>query len=105
MAPEAAGQPLNPDAERRIEELWRWGQAIRLVEIHAGLAARARALLRHALTNGWERNARDALHLASAQQASAATVHTYDKNWYRYADLVGKRIERPNLLYVSQAAP
>ena len=49
-----AGPPaLDPDVERRIEDMWRWRQAIRLVEVQAGLAARARALLRHALTNGW----------------------------------------------------
>ncbi len=105
VAPEAPGRPLDPDVERRIEDMWRWRQAIRLVEVQAGLAARARALLRHALTNGWERNPRDAIHLASAQQVSASTVHTYDERWDRYARVIGRNIERPDLLYVSQAAP
>lgn len=105
VAPESPGRPLDPDVERRIEDMWRWRQAIRLVEVQAGLAARARALLRHALTNGWERNPRDAIHLASARQVSASTVHTYDQRWDRYAQVIGRNIERPDLLYVSQAAP
>ena len=105
LAPEGPGLPLDPDVERRIENLWRSRQAIRFVEVDAGVAARARTLLRHALTQGWERNPRDALHLASAQQAPVSTIHTYDQRWDRYAHLIGRAVERPNLLYVSQAAP
>ena len=105
LAPEGPGRPLDLTVERRIEDMWRWGHAIRLVEIHTGVAARARALLRHALTQGWERSPRDALHLASAQESSVDTVHTYDVRWDRFANEIGRRVERPNLLYVSQAAP
>ena len=105
LAPEGPGLPLDPDVERRIENLWRSRQAIRFVEVDAGVAARARTLLRHALTQGWQRNPRDALHLASAQQAPVSTIHTYDQRWDRYAHLIGRSVERPNLLYVSQAAP
>ena len=105
LAPEGPGLPLDPDVERQIEDLWRSRQAIRFVEVDAGVAARARTLLRHALTQGWERNPRDALHLASAQQAPVSTIHTYDERWDRYARLIGRAVERPNLLYVSQAAP
>ena len=105
LAPEGLGLPLDRDVERQIEDFWRSGQAIRFVEVDAGIAARARTLLRHALSQGWERNPRDALHLASAQQASVSTIHTYDERWDRYAQLIGRTVERPNLLYVSQAAP
>ena len=105
LAPEGPGLPLDPDVERQIEDLWRSRQAIRFVEVGAEVAARARTLLRHALTQGWERNPRDALHLASAQEASVSTIHTYDERWDRYARLIGRVVERPNLLYVSQAAP
>ena len=105
LAPEGLGLPLEPEVERRIEDLWRSRQAIRFVEVDAGVAARARTLLRHALTQGWQRDPRDALHLASAQQASVSTIHTYDEGWDRYAQVIGTNIERPNLLYVSQAAP
>jgi len=105
LAPEGPGRPLDPGVERQIEGLWRSGRAIRFVEVDAGIAARARTLLRHALAQGWQRNPRDALHLASAQLASVSTVHTYDERWDRYAGVIGRAVERPNLLYVSQAAP
>ena len=105
LAPEGLGRPLDQAIEAKIESMWRWVQAIRIVDTHAGIGRRARDLLRHALVHGWERNARDAIHLASAQQAGATTVHTYDAKWDRFSPLIGTNVERPNLLYVTQAGP
>lgn len=105
LAPEGLGQPLDQAIEDKIEDMWRWRQAIRIVETHAGIGRRARDLLRHALEHGWQRNARDAIHLASAQHADVAAVHTYDAKWDRYSSLIGSKVERPNLLYVTQAGP
>ena len=105
LAPEGLGRPLDQAIEDKIEGMWQWRQAIRMVETHAGIGRRARELLRHALGNGWERNPRDAIHLASAQHAGATTVHTYDKKWDRFEPLIGTTVGRPNLLYVTQAVP
>lgn len=105
LAPEGLGRPLDQATESKIESMWRWVQAIRIVETHAGIGRRARDLLRHALEQGWERNARDAIHLASAQHAGATTVHTYDEKWDRYSPLIGTCVVRPNLLYVTQTGP
>lgn len=105
LAPEGRGRPLDQATEAEIESMWRSIQAIRIVETHAGIGRRARDLLRHALENGWERNPRDAIHLASAQHAGATTVHTYDEKWDRFAPLIGTTVVRPDLLYVTQAVP
>ena len=105
LAPEGLGQPLDRATEAKIESMWRWVQAIKIVETHAGIGRRARDLLRHALEHGWERNARDAIHLASAQHSGATTVHTYDEKWDRYSPLIGTPVVRPDLLYVTQTGP
>ena len=105
LALEGLGRPLDQTIEEKIERMWGWVQAIRIVETHAGIGRRTRDLLRHALAQGWERNARDAIHLASAQHAGVDTVHTYDAKWDRYSSQIGSKVERPNLLYVTQAGP
>ena len=105
LAPEGLGRPLDQAIEAKIESMWRWVQAIRIVDTHAGIGRRARDLLRHALVHGWERNARDAIHLASAQHAGAVTIHTCDAKWDRFSQLIGTTVVRPDSLYVMQAGP
>ena len=105
LAPEGVGQPLCQDIENKIEGMWGWVHAIRIVEVHAGIARRARELLRHALAQEWERSPRDAIHLASAQQSEVEAVHTYDPKWDRFSDLIGPKVQRPNFLYVTKVKP
>ena len=105
LAPEGLSRPLDRTIEEKIERMWGWVQAIRIVETHAGIGRRARDLLRHALAHSWERNARDAIHLASAQLAGATTVHTYYQKWDHFSQLIERSVERPNSLYVTQAGP
>jgi hypothetical protein len=58
---------LSSAVEQKIDALWNDESVIGLIELHDGIAMRARELMRQALTQGWSLKPPDAIHFASAQ--------------------------------------
>ena len=99
-ASEREQQALDPEVERRIDNLWADSGAIVPVEYHDIIGREARRLIRDAIPMGWRLRPQDAVHLATAQWLSSAGInveefHTYDKALYKYADIVGFKILEP----------
>lgn len=94
-AAEKADGELDPEVERRIDELWKPASPIRLVEFHRLLATDARDLMRSALARGHALSPADAIHLATALNQHATALHTYDEGLYKHAPYIGLSIGEP----------
>lgn len=107
-ASEQQSQVLNPDTERLIGNLWSDPGAAVSVEYHTDIGQIATGLMRDAVPRGWSLKPLDAMHLATAQWLSSVGMtveefHTYDRNLFRHASIVGfpivePRIENPRML-------
>ncbi len=88
---------LDPQIEQTIDELWRPGGPITLVEYHFRIAEKARNLMRQAISSTPQRSlkGKDAVHLASAMQVRADEMHTYDDKLWGYSDMAGFEICAP----------
>jgi predicted nucleic acid-binding protein len=90
---------LSSAVEQKIDALWNDESVIGLIELHDGIAMRARELMRQALTQGWSLKPPDAIHLASAQWLGVEELHTYDDKLPRYGTMIGCKICEP---YITQ---
>jgi predicted nucleic acid-binding protein len=92
-------QTLSTAVEQTIDNLWNDESVIGFIELHEGIAIRARDLMRQSLTQGWSLKPPDAIHLASAQWIEVEELHTYDDKLPRYGTMIGCKICEP---YISQ---
>lgn len=90
----AAGE-LEPTVEAAIDELWRPGSPLEMVEFYEQIGLRARELIRFAVTQGWRLTPLDAIHIATAERLGAERLFTYDDRLPRYSQHVGISIEEP----------
>ena len=100
-ASEQVQRALDPQIERRLNDLWADTEVIVSVEYHAGIGRIARDLVRNAITRGWSLKPLDAIHLATAQWLSSSGLnleefHTYDNALMKYGALVDFRICEPH---------
>jgi predicted nucleic acid-binding protein len=94
-ATEYATRVLSTVIEQKIDALWNDASVIEFIELHDGVAIRARDLMRQALTQGWSLKPPDAIHLASAQWLGVEELHTYDDKLPRYGTMIGCKICEP----------
>jgi predicted nucleic acid-binding protein len=94
-ATEHATRLLSPAIEQIIDDLWNDESVIGFIELHDGIAMRARGLMRQALAQGWSLKPPDAIHLASAQWLEVEELHTYDDKLPRYGTMIGCKICEP----------
>lgn len=73
----------DPSDESRIDTLWGNTTVVGLVEMHEGIARRARALIRQARALGLTLRGADAVHLATSAQMAANAFFTYDHKLLR----------------------
>ena len=102
-ASEKAQRVLDPEIERQIDGLWSDSQIFTMVEFHSDIAGEARALMRHAMTNGWSLKPLDAMHLATGVWLPKAGItidefHTYDRSLDKYGAIVGFKIAEPTVI-------
>ena len=92
---------LDTATEQLIDSLWNDTATVLMVEYHADIGNRARALMRNAITRGWSLKPLDAIHLATAQWlvdngVQVDEFHTYDGSLEKYAAIVGFTIREPH---------
>jgi predicted nucleic acid-binding protein len=93
-AQEQAGE-LDAVAMAKIDALWEPPSPIKLVEFHRVIATNARDLIRNGIRRGWSLKPMDAIHLATAANAQAGELLTYDTALEKYADLIMLPIAQP----------
>lgn len=91
---------LDPETERRIDDMLRNPRIATLVDFNDSIGRTARSMTRAAVARGWSLKPMDAIHLATARWLRGANVgvdefHTYDDRLFRYADICGFRILEP----------
>jgi predicted nucleic acid-binding protein len=87
---------LSKAVDDAINALWRSPSPVKLVEFHAGIADRARDLLRTALTSGIKMlKPMDAIHLATALTLGVDEFQTYDEPLMRYSELFSLKMGKP----------
>lgn len=75
---EKDGQQLDPQIERKIDELWAPGSPVKTVEFYDLVAFDARDLIRRGISQGWgSLKPIDAVHVATAQRLEVSELHTY----------------------------
>ena len=99
---ERRSQTLNPEVERRIDDLLGGHSVVTTVDFNASIGRVARNLIRDSVARGWSLKPLDAIHLATAQrlQTAGAQVdefHTYDGGLSRYSSIVGFPIGEPRV--------
>jgi predicted nucleic acid-binding protein len=96
-AAEKVGGALDPGKEADIRSLWLPPSPIKLIDLHLGIAERARELIREAITRGVKMlKPADATHLASAESVGATRLHTYNLDDFdRWAPIIGATVEHP----------
>jgi predicted nucleic acid-binding protein len=94
---ERTSDVLDPQAEVKIAGLWQPPSPIDLVDFHPLIAAGAVRIIRDGIPKGWRLKPLDAIHLATAQRMAVDEIHTYSKDWDRYAPVLGCKICRPFL--------
>ena len=99
-ASEQNNQALDPEQERRIDDLWNDPSAVVSVEVHQDIIDRARSLIRESITRGWSLKPADAIHIATAQWLSRSGVaiaefHTYDDRLCKFSEIVEFEIVEP----------
>jgi predicted nucleic acid-binding protein len=88
---------LDSAVEAEIDDLWRPGSPIKLVEFYDLIAQHARALMRQGIEQGWGAlKPADAIHLATAQQMEAAEMHTYDERLLKWSGHAGFPVVEPH---------
>lgn len=97
LASERPGAPLDESGEHAIDALFERAM-ITFVELHEGVARQARRLMRDAIGQGWSLRHADAIHLATALDARAEEVHTYEaqNRRARWTGLVGIPVATPS---------
>lgn len=97
LASERTGAPLDESGEHAIDALFERAM-ITFVELHEGVARQARRLMRDAIGQGWSLRHADAIHLATALDARAEEVHTYEapNRRSRWTGLVGIPVAAPS---------
>ena len=91
---------LDLQAERNIDALWSDRYAVKLIDLHEGIATGARTLIREAVADGLSLKPGDAIHLATARALDCQDLHTYSKDLPRFSRLIGLTIAEP---YTAQA--
>lgn len=95
-ASEGEDETLDPHAESRIDELWKPGSPIALVEFYPAVAREARTLIRESLAAQRPRlKPADAIHLATAVRLDVADFHTYDEKLYSHSSAFPFTIREP----------
>ena len=93
---------LNKELEQRLDDLWVDAEHIKVVEFHDAISARARGLLRQALSRKQTLKPMDAIHIASAlwvgENSSVYEFQTYDKGLCRFGQTLGINICEPHPL-------
>jgi predicted nucleic acid-binding protein len=93
---EKEDEALDPDIEEKIDELWKPGSPITVVEFYPAVAHEARTLMRSALASGKSGlKPHDAIHLATARRMDVQEVQTYDTRLENYADVAELTIRAP----------
>jgi predicted nucleic acid-binding protein len=80
VAHEKLNRALSREEEARIDAMWDNPEVVELIDFNDEIALAARKLMREGMARGWKLTTNDAIHLASAQWAGAAELHTYDKD-------------------------
>lgn len=87
---------LDQEVDERINDLWRPGSVIEVVDLHPVVVDEARELVRKAMVeDGPNLKPPDAIHLATAVFMEATEFHTYDEKLFGLSDLVGIPIREP----------
>ncbi len=87
---------LNNEVEENIETLWLPPSPIMLVEIHEFVLRDAKKLMRQAIEKGFSLKPADAIHLSTAQRLEIKEIHTYDPKWFKYKDIINRKIAYPS---------
>jgi predicted nucleic acid-binding protein len=88
---------LDPAVEAQIDDFWRPGSPIKLVEFYDLIADQARALMRQGVEQGWgSLKPADAIHLATAQQMGVTEFHTYDQRLLKWNGNAGFPVMEPH---------
>jgi predicted nucleic acid-binding protein len=88
---------LDRSVEAKIDDLWRVGSPIKMVEFFDLIAERARTLVRQGIEQGWgQLKPADAIHLATAQQMGATEFHTYDGRLLKWTGDAGFPVVQPH---------
>jgi hypothetical protein len=85
-----------------MDFFWNDRSVLRLVDLHAGIARRARRLQRHVLALGGKLTASDAVHLATASWLEVG-IHSTRDSW-NTTFVAQKRPECPSLEVVASKA-
>ncbi|MCY4085408.1 MAG: PIN domain-containing protein [Actinomycetia bacterium] len=86
---------LDSQTERNIGALWSDRYAVKLIDLHEGIATVARTLIREAVADGLSLKPGDAVHLATARSLGCLDLHTYSKDLPRFSGLVGLTVTEP----------
>lgn len=97
-ASEKESRQLSQRAEASIDALFDDRSVVSMVEYHQFVARDARRLIRQALAERWRLQPMDAIHLATALDARADEVHTYEAQTRRsrWASLIGIPVGAPS---------
>lgn len=97
-ASEKESRRLSQEVEASLDALFEDRSVVSLAEYHQFVARDARRLIRQALAEGWRLQPMDAIHLATALDARAEEVHTYEAPNRRslWTGLVGIPVAAPS---------
>jgi predicted nucleic acid-binding protein len=97
-ASERLNRALSEEEEAKIDNLWNDSSVLEIVEFNDEISHIARGILRQAMVRSWKPKPRDAIHLASAEWVDAIEMHTYDKELFKYSELIGLEVKEPTTL-------
>lgn len=89
---------LDPEVERKIDELWADRDTLKIVEYHHSIGIEARKIIRLKIERGWSLRSIDAIHLATAKLNQVTEFHTYDKRLLKYSNEIGFLIAEPHVI-------
>lgn len=92
-------QALRDSAEELMDFFWNDRSIIRLVELHVGIARRARRLQRQITDAGGKLTPSDATHLATASWLEVSEMQSYDRDHLRLDGTMAFRIREPHVPY------
>jgi predicted nucleic acid-binding protein len=96
---EFQNQALRDSAEDIMDFFWNDRSILRLVDLHVGIARRARRLQRQVADRGGKLTAPDATHLATASWLEVDEMHSYDRDHLRLDGTMPFRIREPHVPY------
>jgi hypothetical protein len=88
---------LDEETEAKIDKLWHPDSVIKTVEIHELITRNAKDLMRQIMPLGYSLKPGDAIHLVTAQFASATEFHTYDHRLFKFQQYLGFGIGYPHV--------